>query len=518
MAIKRGKVKSQTAIEYLITYGWVIIVIAVILGGLIALGVFNPSSYVTSNTCIITPDFNCNTAILSENGILFLNLQQATSSPINITSIACSTNSSTNTVTRVSPQVYLGSGENHTFELPCYSNGYQFSGHLGDIYHGYIIVNYTNVEYDIQHISVGTLILKVQVALPVTTTTTITTTTSTSSTSTSTTSTTSTSTTSSIPPSVTYVPITLSNAQGVPTPAPFQQMISFDPSSYSSYESADLGNIRFYQGSTELYSWCESGCASSSSSAIFWVKLPSGIAANSNTIINMNFESVGTNYDGIFAGAEPQESTTYAQYDNGANVFTFYDNFAGNALSSNWIASLGPGSVLQVSNSITLIPPSGTASSFVYTKSDYGQGVVDFYTLMQAPTGSSNYCASYIGLMTNSLTYNNLAALGSCEYYGDFVGLFSSTSIGASSYVDAGSAFTVLAPYSVLIPSNTPTSISAQVNYGSTVTITTDMPTLQQPIMITEQANGKPIKIIWIRFRAYPPNGVMPTVTLGALS
>ena len=47
------------------------------------------------------------------------------------------------------------------------------------------------------------------------------------------------------------VPITLQNSQGVPTAAPFQQMISVPTSAYSQYEAGDLGNIRFSQGGQE---------------------------------------------------------------------------------------------------------------------------------------------------------------------------------------------------------------------------------------------------------------------------
>ena len=532
MAIKRGKVKSQTAIEYLITYGWVIIVIAVILGGLIALGVFNPSSYVTSNTCIITPDFNCNTAILSENGILFLNLQQATSSPINITSIACSTNSSTNTVTRVSPQVYLGSGENHTFELPCYSNGYQFSGHLGDIYHGYIIVNYTNVEYDIQHISVGTLILKVQVALPVTTTTTITTTTSTSSTSTSTTSTTSTSTTSSIPPSVTYVPITLSNAQGVPTPAPFQQMISFDPSSYSSYESADLGNIRFYQGSTELYSWCESGCTNSSSDAVFWVNLPSGISANSNTVINMDFESVGANYDGVFAGEAPQLSPTYGEYDNGADVFTKYGGGGSNGWSQftfvggTWTTVNGY--LQQISTSggyaggptalieSTVYPNSGSyviGMAFNYTtKADARVGIVAVATPTTAP---DTYAYRFIGQQGDNgvgfLSFlNDMVAWVVDNSYQGSVSTPYTMVVTDAAGTWSGSLYSGYGEGTAPLTSLSPRSYTAANDKGATsgyVGISA--------AYYSGSVSADPVNIMWFYLRAYPPGGVMPGASFG---
>src|SRR5271156_664765 len=65
-------------------------------------------------------------------------------------------------------------------------------------------------------------------------------------------------------------PIIITNNQGSATGVNFQQMIMFNAISYSSYEANDLGNIRFYQGSNQLYSWCESGCSSFSPNAIFW--------------------------------------------------------------------------------------------------------------------------------------------------------------------------------------------------------------------------------------------------------
>ncbi len=116
------------------------------------------------------------------------------------------------------------------------------------------------------------------------------------------------------------VPITITNSQSSPTPAPFQEMITFNPSTYAQYENGNLGNIRFYQGSTELYSWCESGCSNTSSSAIFWVKLPNGVPATGNVVVNMTFEPKSVNYDGVYAGEASQLSTIYGQYDNIYNV------------------------------------------------------------------------------------------------------------------------------------------------------------------------------------------------------
>lgn len=149
------------------------------------------------------------------------------------------------------------------------------------------------------------------------------------------------STRSSSPSTPKYILTTLTNSQNVATLAPFQQMITFDPSTYSQYENSNLGNIRFYQGSTELYSWCESGCSNTSSNAVFWVKLPNGIGAKSSTGIYMIFKPMSTNYDGVYAGEAPQLSPTYAEYDNGANVFNFYDNFAGTSLNASKWESYG---------------------------------------------------------------------------------------------------------------------------------------------------------------------------------
>ena len=113
--------------------------------------------------------------------------------------------------------------------------------------------------------------------------------------------------------------ITITNNQCVPpvaTAAPFDQEVIINPSAYSSYETPNLGDIRFYLTNSpailqnELNSWCESGCTSSSTNAIFWVKIPSGIPACSSVTLNMTFNIGSGNYDGIHAGEAPQLSVT----------------------------------------------------------------------------------------------------------------------------------------------------------------------------------------------------------------
>ena len=67
---KREKSKAQSAMEYFMTYGWAILIIAVILAALSEFGVFNGSGS-TASTCIALPGYVCANPIYSTNGISF---------------------------------------------------------------------------------------------------------------------------------------------------------------------------------------------------------------------------------------------------------------------------------------------------------------------------------------------------------------------------------------------------------------------------------------------------------------
>ena len=213
-----------------------------------------------------------------------------------------------------------------------------------------------------------------------------TTSTSTSSTSTSTsTSSTSTSTSTSTTSTSTlhYLSFTVTNTNTVAAvPSGFQQQISFNPSSYSGNEISDLGNIRFYQGATPLYSWCESGCTSGSSNAVFWIALNPGIAANSNVAVNAILTS-NSEYDGIYAGEAPQLSGTYGQFDNGNSIFSFYDDFIGTTLKSTWSNFKYPSGTVgtnTVNNGVTF---TGGSTSWWGIKNTYqvsSPDMLDYYT------------------------------------------------------------------------------------------------------------------------------------------
>ncbi len=480
--------KSQSAMEYLMTYGWAILIVAVVLGALFELGIFSGTTF-GGNACIPASGYLCNNPVLSTNGLLSVSFGEV-GYQITITGVSCSTNSTAPSSFQ-SADILMESGqiENLNFNCPLPSN------QLDTPFSGYLFIEYNTLNYPTQVVRFATVATKALLSgAP-----------------------------SAASSSISNVPITLSNAQGVPTPAPFQQMISFDPSSYSSYESADLGNIRFYQGSTELYSWCESGCTNSSSDAVFWVNLPSGISANSNTVVNMDFESVGTNYDGVFAGEAPQLSPTYAEYDNGASVFLYYN--VNPASTAGWTIA---GQAGQTSSA-----PSG--SHYGTTNALYANSARGDYLYTSIPALTTNVIVSFnvyttglgnVFFLTNPAGNGQMARLDS-RGGSDYSGLATTSSwtlwtaptgitesrdtwykydvvvSGTSAYAYIGSASESLATY------GTPTSSSAFTvsNNGDYMGLVGD-------------ALGSSYITYWNGFvvRAYPPNGVMPTVTLGALS
>ncbi len=56
--------KLQSAMEYLMTYGWAILIIAIVLGVLYYLGVFSPQ---VINGCVAQPDYLCQQLVFNAN-------------------------------------------------------------------------------------------------------------------------------------------------------------------------------------------------------------------------------------------------------------------------------------------------------------------------------------------------------------------------------------------------------------------------------------------------------------------
>ncbi len=155
--------KLQSAMEYLMTYGWAILIISIALSALYMMGLFSPSSYVSS-TCIFPADFSCLEDFMSTSGVLTINIAQSTEAPIDITGIGCNSNVSLAHMTSYvgSSAIYVPIGGNYSFgSVQCYSGSGPYSGSVGSIFHGYVIMNYTDLQTGFPHTTVGTLVQKV---------------------------------------------------------------------------------------------------------------------------------------------------------------------------------------------------------------------------------------------------------------------------------------------------------------------------------------------------------------------
>ena len=153
--------KAQTALEYLISYGWMVLIIAVALAALYSLGIFNTSLF-SADTCTMPASFGCQHPVLLSNGFLTVSLTQETGTPINITAIACATNQSLINAEHLTPAVYMAQGMNASFTVQCYSNGFPYSASGGTLYSGYLILGYTDLATLFNSTVAGAVAVKVK--------------------------------------------------------------------------------------------------------------------------------------------------------------------------------------------------------------------------------------------------------------------------------------------------------------------------------------------------------------------
>ncbi|MGI0081530.1 MAG: hypothetical protein ACRECH_18165, partial [Nitrososphaerales archaeon] len=121
-----------------------------------------------------------------------------------------------------------------------------------------------------------------------------------------------------------WVPITLTNSQSSDVSSGTQVKINVDWSTYSSYLASNIQNIAFFDSNWDpIYAWCESSCGSSSTSSSVWLKLDQTIPASGSTTVYLSIYGTSTNnLNGTgYWGEYPTATSTYSQYDNGANVF-----------------------------------------------------------------------------------------------------------------------------------------------------------------------------------------------------
>ena len=324
---------------------------------------------------------------------------------------------------------------------------------------------------------------------------------------------------------ITTYTITITNSQPDPTPSPFQQLLRLNLSSILS-SSSQLLNLQFCLDplcQTPLYAWIEQN---SLSNVYIWIKIPTSIPANGSLTIYM-FVRNSIQYP--YTGIAPYLTSTYAQYDNGENVFNFYDNFAGTTLSSKWTAGTSGGSY-TVNNGLTItLPYNAPSGSYVYISTS--SFTVNSPQIVESYANLNGFYTVNFRMVPIALTqYNNVpweADLGENENAVGWAGdAHAVNTIGAettttsnyndfeSSQITSTSAYQL---WGIIYPNNG--SVTVQYNYQNWGSTTTYVPSTPLYITIsnyiypaqTYTSTTYPINVYYVRARAYPPNGVMPS-------
>lgn len=324
---------------------------------------------------------------------------------------------------------------------------------------------------------------------------------------------------SSAPPGIVYsVPITLTNNQPSPTPAPFQQMISVNSATYASYEAPNLQNVEFYYPDGAIIpSWLESGNSNFATDTVYWLELAGGIPAGSNLVVYMGFAQPSVNLlNAQTTGEAPNISPTYGQYDTGPAVFPYYQAWGGlSVLPDGWtITGQAKASFLSTHATFTDSDTSaggndGVTSSAPAMATSF-PSIVEYYGNQYL--GSGGY-STIFGLLSNLPGPGSVVAAGIAEASGSpILGL----DIADTGYNSAVMDTIQNNVYTLAVSSQTSANLLYNYNpvlsESNTGTITPDRLGLYWHVQFCCQTNY-PFNLYWLRTRAYAPNGVMPTVS-----
>ena len=195
---------------------------------------------------------------------------------------------------------------------------------------------------------------------------------------------------------ISYYNVSLNNSVGNPALGNFTQNITFNGLTNNTLLNGNASNvIFFYANGTIIPSWFEGNVSNedqnkafnTSSNLMWWLNLTNGtgvsIASNTIIYVYMGFGNMTTSFfNGYTVGEAPQiwcssgcAATVYGEYDNGAYVFPYYENWTGGSLASGW---LGNGYIQNNGISVT---------SRIYTDSQF--------TLSNFTLASLGYATGY---------------------------------------------------------------------------------------------------------------------------
>lgn len=243
-----------------------------------------------------------------------------------------------------------------------------------------------------------------------------------------------------------YIPITITN-NGPSTGNSAIIPVTIDSATYAAYESSDLSNVLWSLSGSAIPSWIQSGNSNTATSTVYWLRIPEAISSGGSVTVHLNFAPL-TSFlfsPGGDQGEYPTATGTYGQYDNGALVFPFYENFAGTGTPSGWkLATYGTtGTTVAIDNGLNMYDASTQGGGIFYynstvsTQYDLNSYVTAFTTTGGTPYGgivettqASAQSTDGIAMGANSNGQTSLELMGNTGVTGSWSGPSTSLTMG----------------------------------------------------------------------------------------
>ena len=481
----RKSKRSQSALEYMMTYGWAILIIVIVAVILYSMGIFNPSSSVTFTSSGFSP-FTVSSSLCNNIGYKIAvlagpipnNANSLTINKVYLTS-ATGANTTTASYTLTNP-VTLKSGQSATILIPnvaCNSANIHYS------LSAKIQYSYTASTLGLQNVNTtGTVAGTSITGKPSTLTS--------------------------------YEPITITNTQGSATPNPFQQMINFTSSDpgFSSIATGNFGqNVEFfYYNGTIIPSWLENY---TSTNATWWLKI-AAIPGGSSETVYVGFAPTSTDlFNTVNDGEAPQLSSNYGEYFDAPTVFSYAADFAGTSLPSS-IDNVGASGYYSVDNSLVLTNSTDQSVQTLFTdNTSYNPLKTGFIIKGNFPS-QSDY---YFGFMDQSGMYigSNTEKVGS-QYNSNIVIWYVNNSGFATTYEQGIANF---GSQTIRIWQVAPTVTGYyQVNNTAIGSYRREVDSELSSFGISWQTVSEPVTLYYVVLYALTPNGVMPSVSFDSIA
>ncbi|MCL4372925.1 hypothetical protein M1384_02550 [Candidatus Parvarchaeota archaeon] len=501
--------RSQSALEYMMTYGWAILIIVIVAVILYSMGIFNPSSSVTFTSSGFSP-FTISSSLCNNLGYKIAiiagpipnNANYITINKVFVTS-ATGANTTTASYTLTNP-VTLKSGQSATILIPnvaCTAAKVHYS------LSAKIQYSYTASTLGLQTINTTGTVAGTSISGKPSTLT-------------------------------TYEPITIMNTQSSATPSPFQQMVNFTSSDpgFSSIATGNFGqNVEFfYYNGTIIPSWLENY---TSTNAIWWLKI-AAISGGSSETVYVGFAPTLTNlFNTVNDGEAPQltcpnpsdttSCSTYAEYDDGAGVFNYYNDFSGTTLT-NFLITGSSGYTITVDNGLFIQGGSSNAYG-IYLPSNYNftkNSIFSFYITGVSMVSSNYWIGGGISSSESSggtayIRYGGLAqdfgygvpTFGNGVQYGNTLISTSSSSTTVGDTMGLNSIYDINSTY---LETVNPTGTALWELPGGTNEKLE--PPFYWEIGGWNSAAGDELNVSYTYIRSLPPNAAMPSVSFGSVA